>query len=92
MANLEKLADGLPEKAWRRLERPARYSVRTQTRQRPANVKDRIVREREFETLRLQSEDVAEFEYQPGKCNRAYRMVVVPQEHHQGEGRAGVGG
>ena len=77
MANLEKLADGLPEKAWRRLERPARYSVRTQTRQRPANVKDRIVREREFETLRLQSEDVAEFEYQPGKCNRAYRMVVV---------------
>jgi hypothetical protein len=71
------LADDLPEKAWRRLHRPARYRVRTQPRQRPDNVKDRIVKERGFETLRLQSEAVAEFAYRPGACRKSYRMVVV---------------
>ncbi len=75
--NLEEIADDLPESAWRRLERPARYAVQTQPRKRPANVKDGIVREREYESLRLKSEDVAEFEYRPGKCDRPYRMVVV---------------
>jgi hypothetical protein len=71
------LAENLPASAWRRLERPARYAVRTQPRQRPVNVKDRIVRERGFETLRLNSEEVAEFEYQPLKCKHKYRLVVV---------------
>jgi hypothetical protein len=77
MDNLEEIAANLPASAWRRLERPARYVVRTQPRQRPVNVKDRIVRERGFETLRLKSEEVAEFAYQPGKCSQTYRMVVV---------------
>ena len=77
MDNLEEIAAYLPESAWRRLERPARYAVQTQPRQRPVNVKDRIVRERGFETLRLKSEEVAEFEYQPIKCCQKYRMVVV---------------
>jgi hypothetical protein len=77
MPNLVEIADTLPESAWRRLERPARYVVQTQPRQRPVNVKDRIVRERGFETLRLKSEDVAEFAYQPVKCSQSYRMVVV---------------
>jgi hypothetical protein len=71
------IADDLPKKAWRRLHRPARYQVRTQPRQRPDNIKDRIVQERGFETLRLQSEEVAEFEYRPGACRKSYRMVVV---------------
>jgi Transposase DDE domain group 1 len=70
-------ADELPATAWRRLERPARYRVRTQPRRRPDNVKDRIVQERGFETLRLQSEEVAEFEYRPLACRKSYRMVVV---------------
>jgi hypothetical protein len=74
---LRTLADELPQKAWRRLQRPARYRVQTQPRHRPDNVKDRIVKERGFETLRLQSEDVAEFDYRPLACHKSYRMVVV---------------
>jgi hypothetical protein len=77
MPNLVDMAENLPEASWQRLERPARYSVRTQPRQRPVNVKERIVREREFETLRLQSEEVAEFEYQPTACRQSYRLVVI---------------
>jgi hypothetical protein len=51
--------------------------VRTEPRQRPANVKERIVREREYENIRLVSEHVAEFSYQPTACRRAYRVVVL---------------
>jgi hypothetical protein len=75
--NMVEIAESLPESAWRRLDRPARYTVQTQPRQRPANVKDRIIWEREFETLRLQSEEVAEFDYQPTACRQSYRLVVI---------------
>jgi Transposase DDE domain group 1 len=77
IAKLVDIAEQLPENAWHRLKRPARYQVKTQPRQRPANVKEPIVKERGFETLRLQSEDVAEFAYQPTACGKSYRMVVV---------------
>src|SRR5690606_2958738 len=39
--------------------------------------KERIVRERGYVNLELNHEDVAEFMYQPRKCARAYRVVVV---------------
>ena len=75
--NLEDLARNLPAKAWKKLTRPARYQAVTGLRHRPVNVKDKIVRERGFETLRLQSEEVAEFNYRPHACKQAYRMIVV---------------
>ncbi len=74
---MEEIAAKLPESTWRRLERPARYQVKTQPRRRPANVKEFIVKERDFENKRLDSEDVAEFLYQPTACRETYRMVVV---------------
>jgi Transposase DDE domain group 1 len=74
---LQDIADNLPENAWRSLKRPVRHQTKTQPRQRPENVKDRVVKQREFETLRLQSEDVAEFEYRPTLCSKSYRMVVI---------------
>ncbi|OWK35329.1 hypothetical protein FRUB_09490 [Fimbriiglobus ruber] len=75
--NLVALAEELPATAWQRLTRPDRYAVATTTRQKPADIRDGIVRDREYETLRLQSEDVAEFAYRPTACDREYRMVVV---------------
>jgi hypothetical protein len=77
LPNLKKLADDLPKSVWQRLERPARYEVKTQPRQRPANVKEPIVVDREFRNQRLCSEDVAEFDYRPTACRKTYRMVVV---------------
>jgi Transposase DDE domain group 1 len=77
MPNLKELAESLPSVAWTPLDRPARYEVQTQPRRRPDKVKDRIVRERGFVTLRLMSEEVAEFAYQPTACAAAYRMVVI---------------
>lgn len=75
--NLTARAEGLPNTAWQPLHRPPGYEVRTQPRRRPEAVKDRIVRERGFEVLRLISEQVAEFDYQPTACVNTYRMIVV---------------
>jgi hypothetical protein len=77
MPNLIARADDLPAGAWRRLQRPARYAVKTAARDRADNVKEAIVVARQFENQRLQSEEVAEFNYQPTACTKPYRMVVI---------------
>src|SRR6266545_2158952 len=51
--NLVGLADELPNAAWKRLNRPPRYEVKTEERKRPDNVKEQIVREREYKNIRL---------------------------------------
>jgi hypothetical protein len=85
--NLIELADNLLEFAWQTLTRPARYSVKTKTRAKPDNVKREVIRRRQFEHLELQSEQVAEFEYQPTACKRSYRMVVIRKNisHEKGD-------
>jgi Transposase DDE domain group 1 len=75
--NLKELADSLPEHVWHKLERPRRPPPQTEPRRRPDNVKDRIIREREFETLRLAHEDITDWDYQPHACAREYRLIVV---------------
>jgi hypothetical protein len=75
--NLVEMADALPESCWKPLQRPARYEVKTEERERPENVKERVVKEREFTNIRLRSEQVAEFDYRPTNCSKTYRMVVV---------------
>ena len=76
-ANLIREADALPQRAWRRLVRHPPYEVQTEPRQRPANVKEAITVARAFRNLRLETEAVAEFPYQPVACGQPYRMVVV---------------
>jgi hypothetical protein len=71
------LAEAVPANDWRRLERPAKYEVKTQERKKPKNVKEKIVRERGYTNFVLQWEDVAEFEYRPTCCKRTYRMIAL---------------
>jgi hypothetical protein len=75
--NLKAIAEDLLPLAWRPLQRPARYAVKTKPRERPDNVKEAVVVAREFENQRLRSEEVAEFNYRPTACAKTYRMVVV---------------
>jgi len=70
-------AEALPEESWRRLDRPAKYDVKTKPRSKPERVKEKIVRERGYKNMILQWEDVAEFDYRPVKCKRAYRMIAL---------------
>jgi hypothetical protein len=71
------LADDLHAAAWQTLERPRRYEVKTQPRQKPTRIKEQIVREREFKNQRLVSEEVAEMPYRPAACKITYRLIVV---------------
>ena len=88
MANVVDMAEQLPEKAWKKLARPPRWQAKTEPRQRPANVKDQVVRARQFETLRLEGEEIAEFNYQPSACRKVYRMVVVRKNISREKGEA----
>lgn len=75
--NLVDIADNLAESAWKPLRRRPKYTVKTKKRRRPENVKERVVKEREFTNKRLTCEHIAEFDYRPTKCKKSYRMVVV---------------
>ena len=76
-ANRHFLADELPAMSWQPLIRPPKYEVKTVPRQKPERVKEKIVREREFKNIVLQSEDVAEMPYRPTACRTTYRLIVV---------------
>ena len=78
IAALRAHAEALHASAWKRLQRPARYETKTgSTRARRHNRKQQVIAERGFLNLRLDHEDVAEFTYRPGKCQRDYRVVVL---------------
>lgn len=75
---LRSRAEALEESCWARLERPAAYQNATgQIRARRADTKAAIVTEREYLNLQLNYEDVAEFDYRPGKCARSYRVIAL---------------
>ena len=78
--NLQVLAEGLPAAAWQPLPRRPADTEPTATRTRPDNVKEQIVRQRQFDNQRLHGEQVAEFFYQPTACRQPYRMVVVRKD------------
>ena len=71
------LAESLPETAWKPLERLARCEIATEPRRKPQRVKDTIVHFKGYTNKKLVGESVTEFTYQPIKCGRSYRLVVV---------------
>ncbi len=71
------MAERLPDLEYSELERPPRYTIKTVPRQAPERHKERIVAERQYDTLKLIGEEVAEFEYRPVACKKTYRVVVL---------------
>jgi hypothetical protein len=70
-------AQALPDGAWQELERLPKYEIATEPRGQRERVKEAVVRRKGYVNKKLVGESVAEFEYQPGKCGRSYRMVVL---------------
>lgn len=71
------LAQALPASAWKRLERLPKYEILTEPRQKDIRYKEQIVIEKEFRNQVLVGEDIAGIDYQPVKCDRKYRLVIV---------------
>lgn len=70
-------AESAPRSMYKELVARTERAIKTKPRERPENVKDRIVCERGFEKLRTTSDEVVDFPYQPGKCKQEYRVVAV---------------
>ena len=87
MENLEESAEHLAKSKWKKLKRPARYTVTTKPRAKGHPVKENIVIDREYNNLVLQREDVAEFDYRPTACSRSYRMIVVRKQIDEMKGQ-----
>jgi hypothetical protein len=76
-AALRTRAEALDESAWARLDRDAGKPAPATRRARRENHKQQVITERGYTNLELNHEDVAEFDYQPGKCARPYRIVAL---------------
>ncbi len=78
MPNLEAIADSLEKRAWKALRR-SKPRAATSRAKRP-NYKEQFVEEKGYQNKKLRYESYAEFDYQPTKCSRSYRVVVVRKE------------
>jgi hypothetical protein len=74
---LKARAEELPATRFRPLQREPKNDIQTEPRDKRDNVKEQIIKEKEYKNIRLCSEQVAEFMYRPGKCDRDYRIVVL---------------
>ena len=75
--SLQIQAELLPKNAWTRLRRPQPYQVKTEPRARPDNIKEQIVAQRCYQNLVLRAEHLAEIDYRPSKCKKAYRLIIL---------------
>ena len=71
------IAEGLPASAWQRLERLPKYEILTEPRRKAVRYKEQIVIEKEFTNQVLVGEEIAEIGYQPVKCQRSYRVIIL---------------
>lgn len=77
MPKLVNIAEGLQDRSWKELPRTKKQPVPSTPRRRPRNVKEDIVVAKKYRNITLQDEHVAEFSYQPTKCSRSYRVIVL---------------
>ena len=71
------LAEGLEQGSWKPLERLPRYEILTRARRKSPKIKESIVRFKGYQNKVLTGESVAHIDYQPNKCQKAYRLVIV---------------
>jgi hypothetical protein len=74
------LAEEVAAGDWKKLPRAPKYNPNTADRARPENVKEGIVRQREYNNKRLTAEWVTEIPYSPTDCKKTYRLVIVRKD------------
>ena len=74
--NLREMASALGEEQFQPLHRGQR-KIKTRRRAKRKSVKERIVVEKGYTNIKLEAESVAEVPYQPSKCCRPYRLIIL---------------
>jgi hypothetical protein len=81
MPNLVKIAEDLENTEWKPLRRRRPAPPKSgRRRRRKTNHKQAFVQDHGYTNKRLQGEWIAEFDYQPTKCSRTYRVIAVRKE------------
>ncbi len=70
-------AEELPDSAFRAFSRGPKRKRPSKLRERPENIKEKIVEARGYRNVVLEAEHVAEIVYWPTKASRGYRMIVL---------------
>jgi hypothetical protein len=72
---VRELAQALEQGAFKPLQRPNREPG--ELRSRPCNERQLVISAKGYRNFELEEEHVAEIEYQPHKCSRKYRLVIL---------------
>lgn len=73
------------------LVRKAEQAFEGKERAKQPRVKEQVVKERGYRNLRLEREDVAEFEHRPNKCARSYRFIALRKTLVEEQGQRCLG-
>lgn len=65
---------------WKPFKRPLAYTVKTFARRKRHNIKNRMIKNRNYKQQTLEKEFITEMEYKPSHCKRSYRMVAVKKK------------
>lgn len=92
-ANMVDRAESLDENEYSELVRRADRALAEpkKPRRKQPRVKAKVVRERRFLDIATHAECVAEFDYQPKKASRPYRVVVLRKELRETRGQTVLG-
>ena len=99
-ASLKDRADALPDDEYELLVRKAERALAERgqtktptkkTRAKQPRVKEGIVRERGYYNIKLESEEIAEFEHTPNRAKKAYRMIVLRKNIIEERGQLSLG-
>lgn len=71
------LAEALEKQAWKDFARAPKYEILSEPRSKAFRFKEQVVVERAFKNQKLVGEALAELEYQPSKCRRKYRVIIL---------------
>lgn len=82
-------ANDIYQNEYQALVRKAEEVLNARTKQ--PRVKEEIIRNREYLNLKVEEEDIAEFDYQPGTTNRNYRIVVLVKTIVEQKGQLTLG-
>ena len=88
---LVETAETLTHEEYRELVRKADDALDERQRAKQPQVKEQIVRDKEYLNLRLVKEEIAEFTHQPTRAKRVYRMVVVCKTIMEERGQRSLG-
>jgi hypothetical protein len=75
--SMQQRAAQQPATAYSELVRRAEREVKTRPRQQQPKIKAQVVVQRGYKNIRLVSEQVVDFDYQPHACRRPYRIVAL---------------